>query len=160
MGIYIIYKFIRGTEGETTQNNKEETAQVTSGPENSNQINVSVKKNPNFYVFLGKRYLEIHETIELHALGNAVSTSVIASENLVRNKYATFKEIRTRTITVAGSRGDSKKAKLFITLQRGPDFTENMRRFSEIKLENEKLAAKNAENNAAAEEVPAVTTDK
>ena len=75
-----------------------------------------------------------------------------------RNKYATFKEIRTRTITVAGSRGDSKKAKLFITLQRGPDFTENMRRFSEIKLENEKLAAKNAENNAASEEVAA--TDK
>ena len=75
-----------------------------------------------------------------------------------RNKYATFKEIRTRTITVAGSRGDSKKAKLFITLQRGPDFTENMRRFSEIKLENEKLAAKNAENNAASEEVP--VTDK
>merc|ERR1711904_645939 len=98
-----------GMEGENTQNYKE-AAQGTSGPENSNQINVSVKKNPNFYVFLGKRYLEIHETIELHALGNAVSTSVSASENLVRNKYATFKEIRTRTITVAGSRGDSKKA--------------------------------------------------
>jgi len=59
-------------------------APTNSGPENSSQINVSVKKNPNFYVFLGKRYLEIHETIELHALGNAVSTSVIASENLVR----------------------------------------------------------------------------
>merc|ERR1719487_3038790 len=102
-------------EGEAAQNNKE-TAQGTSGPENSNQINVSVKNNPNFYVFLGKRYLEIHETIELHALGNAVSTSVIVFENLVRNKYAIFKEIRTRTITVAGSRGDSKKAKLFITL--------------------------------------------
>jgi hypothetical protein len=48
---------------------------------------VSVKKNPNFYVFLGKKYLETHETIELHALGNAVSTSVIASENLVRYVY-------------------------------------------------------------------------
>ena len=70
-------------EGEAIKENKD-TAQGTSGPENSNQINVSVKKNPNFYVFLGKRYLEIHETIELHALGNAVSTSVIASENLVR----------------------------------------------------------------------------
>ena len=64
------------------------TAGQGVGPENSNQINVSVKKNPNFYVFLGKKYLETHETIELHALGNAVSTSVIASENLVR--YVTF----------------------------------------------------------------------
>ena len=99
--------------------------------------------------------MEIHETIELHALGNAVSTSVIASENLVRNNYATFKEIRTRTITVAGSRGDSKKAKLFITLQRGPDFYENMKKFSEIKLENEKLAQKNAENAPAEDEAAA-----
>ncbi len=51
---------------------------------NSNQINVSTKKNANLYVFLGKKYFERHEFIELHALGNAVSTSVIAAENLVR----------------------------------------------------------------------------
>ena len=54
------------------------------GASDSNQINVSTKKNPNFYVFLGKRYLESHDTVEFHALGNAVSTSVIAAENLVR----------------------------------------------------------------------------
>ena len=144
-----------------------------------------MKKNPNFYVFLGKRYLEIHETIELHALGNAVSTSVIASENLVRyarfyinstkkntiiflfsfffvfkliflilnlhyrNNYATFKEIKTKTITVDGNRGESKKAKLFITLQRGPDFFENMRKFSEIKEENERLASKHTATDDA-----------
>lgn len=72
----------KGMEGQVAQN--AETAPRTNGPENSNQINVSVKKNPNFYVFLGKKYFETHETIELHALGNAVSTSVIASENLVR----------------------------------------------------------------------------
>ena len=52
--------------------------------EHPNQINVSVKRTPNFYVFLGKKYLESQEEIELHALGNAVSTSVIAAENLVR----------------------------------------------------------------------------
>ena len=71
-------------EGTATQNNTETAQKNNSGPENSNQINVSVKKNPNFYVFLGKKYFESHDTIELHALGNAVSTSVIASENLVR----------------------------------------------------------------------------
>ena len=52
----------------------------------------------------------------MHALGNAVSISVIAAENLVRNDYATFKEIKTKTISVQGNKGDSKKAKLFITL--------------------------------------------
>ena len=70
-------------KGQVAQNNAD-AQKTTAGPENSNQINVSVKKNPNFYVFLGKKYFETHETIELHALGNAVSTSVIASENLVR----------------------------------------------------------------------------
>ena len=58
-----------------------------------------------------------------------------------RNNYAKFKEIRTRTITVQGSRGDSKKAKLFITLERSSDFFENMKKFNEIKEENERLAA-------------------
>lgn len=122
------------------------------GPENSNQINVSVKKNPNFYVFLGKKYLETHETIELHALGNAVSTSVIAAENLVRNNYATFQKIQTKTITVQASnnRGDSKKAKLFITLKRSPEFFENMKRFNEIREENEKKANSLAEERKTA----------
>lgn len=135
-------------EGQAPAQDNIDSAPKTNGPENSNQINVSVKKNPNFYVFLGKKYFETHDTIELHALGNAVSTSVIASENLVRNNYAVFKEIRTRTITVQGSRGDSKKAKLFITLQRSEDFFENMKKFNDIREENEKLAAKNETKDA------------
>ena len=52
---------------------------------------------------------------------------------------------------MSGTRGESKKAKLFITLQRGPDFFENMRKFSEIKEENERLAAKNAPAQAEGE---------
>ena len=65
---------------------------------------------------------------------------------MFRNNYATFQEIRTKTITVQASnnRGDSKKAKLFITLKRSPDFFENMKKFNEIREENERLAAKNA----------------
>ena len=61
-----------------------------------------------------------------------------------RNKYATFHEIRTETITVQASnnRGDSKKAKLFITLRRSADFFENMKKFNEIREENEKTANK------------------
>ena len=58
-------------------------------PRNPNQINVSNKKNANFYVFLGKKLLQENDTIELHALGNAISTSVIAAENLVRY-FSTF----------------------------------------------------------------------
>ena len=71
---------------------------------------------------------------------------------MIRNNYATFKEIRTRTITVQGSRGDSKKAKLFITLQRSDDFFENMKKFNEIREENERLAAKNATTEGEADQ--------
>ena len=58
------------------------TSETHKYPEN--QINVTTRKNSNFYVFLGKKIFQNHNTIELHALGNAVSVSVIAAENLVR----------------------------------------------------------------------------
>ena len=49
-----------------------------------NVISVSNKRNSKFYVYLGKQLLKEHETIQLEALGNAVSTSVQSAENLVR----------------------------------------------------------------------------
>ncbi len=69
---------------------------------------------------------------------------------MFRNNYATFQEIKTKTITVSASGnrgdnkrgGDSKKAKLFITLKRSPEFFENMKKFNEIREENEKTASK------------------
>lgn len=77
---------------------------------------------------------------------------MIAAENLVRNNYATFQKIQTKTITVQASnnRGDSKKAKLFITLKRSPEFFENMKRFNEIREENEKKANSLAEERKTA----------
>lgn len=66
----------------------------------------------------------------------------LLTDLIIRNNYATFKEIKTKTINVQGTRGESKKAKLFITLSRGPDFFENMKKFSEIKEENEQAAKK------------------
>lgn len=68
---------------------------------------------------------------------------------MCRNQYASFKEIRTETITVqtSNNRGDSKKAKLFITLKRSPEFFENMKKFNEIREENEKTANKIQEDS-------------
>ena len=54
----------------------------------SNQINVSNRKNKSFYVFLGKKILEKHNDLIMNALGNATTTAVIAAETLVRNGYA------------------------------------------------------------------------
>ena len=68
---------------------------------------------------------------------------------MCRNQYATFKSIRTETITVqtSNNRGDSKKAKLFITLKRSAQFFENMKKFNEIREENENTANKIQEDS-------------
>ena len=62
-----------------------------------------------------------------------------------RNGYATFEKIETRTITVKGNRGESKKAKLFITLRKSKDFAANMDKFNKIREENEKLKTEREE---------------
>ena len=93
----------------------------------TNQINVSFNKNSNFFVNLGKRHLEEFETIELHALGNAAQVSVQAAENLVRNEYAAFVSLETKTVEIEGGNNRVvKKAKLFITLKRSANFTSVM----------------------------------
>ena len=93
---------------------------------------------------LGKKYLETHEVIELHAMGNAAPGAVIASENLVRHNYAIFQDIKTKAISVQSNnyRGESKKPKLFITLKRHPEFFENMKKlltahFDHLKVDPE-----------------------
>ena len=60
-----------------------------------------------------------------------------------RNHYATFKEIKTQTITMEREKdGQQKKAKLFIRLVKHEDFEKNISEFEKIKAENE---AKKAE---------------
>ncbi len=49
-----------------------------------------------------------------------------------------FNSIKTKTISVQGQRGDVKKAKLFITLGRHANFEENIKKFNEIRAENDK----------------------
>ena len=104
----------------------------------------------------------------LHALGNATTTSVIAAESLVRNGYADYVSMETKTIEVEESRGRGrngngrgpstgedanvrlvKRAKLIITLKRSKDFHANMKKFAEIKEQNEKyIEAERAQRDA------------
>merc|ERR1719453_450317 len=123
----------------------------------SNQINVSNRKNQSFYVYLAKKTLEKHDDLVLHALGNATTISVIAAENLVKNGYAEYVSLETKTIEVEESRRNRdkrggegqesqvrlvKRAKLLITLKKSPNFDDNLKKFNEIKEENEKYIAK------------------
>jgi len=50
-------------------------------------------------------------------------------------------------VQTSNNRGDSKKAKLFITLKRSAEFFDNMKKFNEIREENEKTANKIQEDS-------------
>ena len=121
---------------------------------NSNQINVSNRKNKSFYVFLAKKILEKHDDLVMNALGNASTISVMAAESLVRNGYAEYAKLETQTIDVEQNRGGRKGgkegdaeapkttqrvSKLLITLKKSKDFDKNMAAFAKIKEENEKM---------------------
>ena len=114
-------------------------------------------------MYLSKKTLEQHDELVLHALGNATTISVIAAENLVKNGYADYVKLETKTIEVEESRrnrrdgrdgGDKKmnddgaplrlvkRAKLLITLKKSANFDENMKKFQEIKVENEEYIQK------------------
>lgn len=105
--------------------------------------------------------MEQHDTLVLHALGNATTISVIAAENLVKNGYAEYVSLETKTIEVEESRRNRdnrndkregeganaqvrlvKRAKLLITLKKSANFDENLKKFNEIKEENDKYIAK------------------
>ena len=94
--------------------------------------------------------MEKHDDLVLHALGNATTTSVIAAESLVRNGYADYVNLETKTINVEESRNDKKdkeqrlvkRAKLLITFKKSKDFDLNMKKSQEIKDENEKYIEK------------------
>ena len=118
-------------------------------------------------MYLCKKTLEQHDELVLHALGNATSVSVVAAEKLVRNGYADYVNLVTKTIEVEESRRNNhkkdrdaeedynkprlvKRAKLLITLKRSKDFFENMKKFNEIKDENDKyIKAENEEREKA-----------
>ena len=51
---------------------------------NDNIIRVSAHRPCNKYVFLSKNFLKESEEIQLQAFGNAISSAVLVSENLMR----------------------------------------------------------------------------
>jgi len=72
---------------------------------NSNQIQISTKKDVKFFTFLAKIYLKEFQEIELHALGEAISQAVKVAETLERYNYGKiikinqfFQEIEGRNV--------------------------------------------------------------
>uniref|UniRef100_A0A0E0G3F6 DNA/RNA-binding protein Alba-like domain-containing protein n=1 Tax=Oryza nivara TaxID=4536 RepID=A0A0E0G3F6_ORYNI len=94
-----------------------------------NRIQVSNTKKPLFfYVNLAKRYMQLHNEVELSALGMAIATVVTVAEILKNNGLAVEKKIMTSTVDV---KDDSRsrpmqKAKIEIVLGKTDKFDELM----------------------------------
>ncbi|KAL5199997.1 hypothetical protein ABZP36_021200 [Zizania latifolia] len=110
-----------------------------------NRIQVSNTKKPLFfYVNLAKRYMQLHNEVELSALGMAIATVVTVAEILKNNGLAVEKKITTSTVDV---KDDSRsrpmqKAKIEIVLGKTDNFDELMAAAAE---EREAAAANKAE---------------
>ena len=92
-----------------------------------NKLQISNQRDFKFYNFLAKIFLKAFETIELHALGEAISLSVRVSENMNRFGYASITKIEQLTFhpdEKEDLQGGRKKIKMIITLKRSADFNE------------------------------------
>ena len=89
-----------------------------------NKLQISAKKNVNFFVFISKIFLKHFEEIELHALGMAISKCAILGEKLERFKLGKMTNIKTFEFETEPREGDEyqnrrgKKVKMIITIKR------------------------------------------
>ncbi|KAL6604474.1 hypothetical protein ACP70R_042901 [Stipagrostis hirtigluma subsp. patula] len=94
-----------------------------------NRIQVSNTKKPLFfYVNLAKRYMQLHNEVELSALGMAIATVVTVAEILKNNGLAVEKKIMTSTVDVKDETRSRpiQKAKIEILLGKTEKFDELM----------------------------------
>ncbi|KAM0920999.1 hypothetical protein ACQ4PT_007210 [Festuca glaucescens] len=94
-----------------------------------NRIQVSNTKKPLFfYVNLAKRYMQLHEEVELSALGMAIATVVTVAEILKNNGLAVEKKIMTSTVDVKDDARNRpiQKAKIEILIGKTEKFDELM----------------------------------
>lgn len=94
-----------------------------------NRIQVSNTKKPLFfYVNLAKRYMQVHNEVELSALGMAIATVVTVAEILKNNGLAIEKKIMTSTVDVNDESRSRpmQKAKIEIVLGKTENFDELM----------------------------------
>eukprot|EP00831_Metopus_contortus_P040204 TRINITY_DN314_c0_g1_i4.p2 TRINITY_DN314_c0_g1~~TRINITY_DN314_c0_g1_i4.p2 ORF type:complete len:153 (-),score=26.29 TRINITY_DN314_c0_g1_i4:26-484(-) len=102
-----------------------------------NHLTITGRRNPGFYVFVGKKTLANYPTIELHALGTAMSVAVSAADMLISFGYATLKKTTVENIELVRGEGAVKRTKLVITLAKSANFNSLIAKADAIKKENE-----------------------
>merc|ERR1712080_429773 len=93
----------------------------------TNEVNISTRRDARFYIFLSKIILKKFGNIELKALGQAADICVRVAENLERYTYAKITQIYSETIDLEDT--DRRKgARFVVKLKKSDEFdklTEN-----------------------------------
>ena len=129
---------VTGTRGGYTGDKGEPREEQTVGPR---IINVSANRNFSFFVYQAKKFFKVVEenpTVEMHAIGSAISIAVQAAEALVKYDYASYVTIRTDKVDVERDNGVKlSRAKLFITLNKSANFDKAYEEFEKKREETE-----------------------
>ena len=64
----------------------------------NNHLRISKRKNVGKWVFLSKIYLKHFQSIELHALGDAINVAVRTAESLNRKGLCSYDKVDTSTV--------------------------------------------------------------
>merc|ERR1711939_87764 len=94
----------------------------------TNEVNISTRRDARFYIFLSKIILKKFGNIELKALGQAADICVRVAENLERYQYAKIKRIYSETIDLEDTDRKRKGARFVVKLAKSEQFdtlTEN-----------------------------------
>jgi len=83
---------------------------VTDG----NQVWVSTHQRPSFYGNIALRMFAKHDTVELHGLGEAISSAVEVAEYLIHLDKSTLQRITTSTVRS----GSTNKPEVVVILKR------------------------------------------
>ena len=91
--------------------------------ESDSQIRVNIKQTYTAVVYRAKEMFAQQETLSLHALGEATSTAIKASEMLVSLGYASMEKFETLTINEPDRQGvPRRRYKVILELKKTPDF--------------------------------------
>merc|ERR1711988_1231898 len=88
----------------------------------TNEVNISTRRDARFYILLSKIILKKFGNIELKALGQAADICVRVAENLERYQYANIKGIYSETIDLEDSDRKRKGARFVVKLSKSGEF--------------------------------------
>jgi DNA-binding protein len=105
-----------------------------AGAQKKNVIQISMKRNAPFFIYLSKLFLKDFHSVELHALGEAIAICVRVAEQLERFHYVKITKIETLTYVSEhegrnGEKYQRKKVKMIVIVEKSAEFDKLMVNF-------------------------------